>query len=122
MGIKSWIARRGSIGNTARWAGNAYWSIKRRNPSAVIDDVMIELVSVRYSDAKMRPARDALSEIIDSGRMRGLAHLVTNILSIEASYQDNTQEDRFLFLEIITGELEKLKVPSFDIHDQERVF
>lgn len=110
------------MGSTARWAGNSYWSIKRRNPSAAIDDVMIELVSVRYGDANMLPARDALVKIISSGRMRGLAHLVTNILSIEASYQENTQEDRFLFMDIISEELEKLKVPSADIYDPSRAF
>ncbi len=120
--MKSWIARKGSVGGTARWAGNAYWSIKRRNPSASIDDVMVELVSVRYGDAKMLPARDALVKVIGSGQMRGLAHLVTSILSIEAAYQDNSQKDRFLFMDIITEELEKLKVPSVDIYDPARAF
>lgn len=120
MGIKSWLARKGAVGSTARWAGKCYWMIKRRSPTATVDEVMRELILARYGGEPMKPARDSLVELVDKGEIRGLAHLVANILSIEASYQDNTHEDRFLFMDVIIEELDKLKIPSTEIYDPSR--
>ncbi len=116
MGLKKWMAQKGVVGSTARWAGNYYWSIKREKPEASISEIMKELISIRYTSESMQGARDTLIGIIDGGGMRGLAHLVTNILSIEASYQENTRENRFLFMDVIVEELEKLNIPDEEIY------
>lgn len=78
---------------------------------------MKELVVVRYRSDSMKPARDALLSILEKGEMRGLAHLVTNILSIEAKFQENATETRFMFMEIIQEELAKLGIPDREIYD-----
>ena len=49
MGVKKWLASKGAVGGTARWAGNCYWQIKRRTPNATVEQVMKELLAVRYS-------------------------------------------------------------------------
>lgn len=121
MGMKKWLARKGTVGGTARWAGNGYFRIKRQDPDASVDDIMRELVFARYADESLATPRQALIEIIDAGDMRGIAHLVTNILSIEASYGNNTTGNRFLFMDVIQEELESIGVPSSDIYDPSKM-
>jgi hypothetical protein len=120
MGIGKWLARKGNVGGTARWAGNAYWSIKRQSPNAEVKQIMEQMVAIRYHSDSTKRERDALISVIKQGGMRGLAHLVTNILSIEADFRENTQENRFLFMDVIKEELEKLGIPEQDIYDFSR--
>ena len=117
MSISKWLARKGNVGGTARWAGNAYWSIRKRKSDVSIEEVMREIVSVRYRSGSMQPAREALLSIIEKGEMRGLAHLVVNILSIEANFRENSAENRFMFMDVVQEELEKLKIPNGEIYD-----
>ena len=120
MGIGRWFARKGNVGGTARWAGNAYWSIKKRVPDATVEQIMREIVSIRYRADSTNREREALLSIIDNGEMRGLAHLVTNILSIEAGFRSNTAENRFMFMDIIQEELAELRIPDRDIYEVSR--
>lgn len=120
MGIGKWLARRGNVGGTARWAGNAYWSIKKRTPNATAEQIMAEMVAVRYRSDSTKRERDALTAIINQGEMRGLAHLVTSVLSIEAGFRENTSKNRLMFMDVIKEELEKLGIPEQDIYDFSR--
>ena len=118
MGIMKWLARRGAVGGTARWAGKLYWRVKNSQGPQSTDEIMSALVEIRYSNNEA--AKAALLDLIDSGEVHGLAHLVTNILSIEAGYAGNSPEQRFMFLDVIREELEKLGVPSKEIYDPSR--
>lgn len=120
MGIGKWLARRGNVGGTARWAGNTYWSIKKRTPNATAEQIMAEMVAVRYRSDSTKRERDALTATINQGEMRGLAHLVTNVLSIEAGFRENTSKNRLMFMDVIKEELEKLDIPEQDIYDFSR--
>ena len=113
MGIGGFLARKGNIGGTARWAGKLYLSIKKKERNKNINEIMKSIVSIRYAGSQ---EENALNLIIDKGEMRGLQHLVTNILSIEAGFNENTQENRFMFMDIIREELEKLNIPDSDIY------
>jgi hypothetical protein len=117
MSIGKWLARKGAVGGTARWVGTGYLSLKKQNPNASIDQLMLALVAMRYSSGSMNQAQETLVSIIQNGGMRGLAHLATNILGIEAGFNENTQENRYLFMDIIQEELLKLGIPEVCIYD-----
>lgn len=117
MGIAKWLARKGNVGGTARWAAKMYFTMKERAPDASVEQIMEEMVALRYPSVAMKAARNALIATIDNGDMRGLAHLVTNILSIEAGFRENTPENRSMFMDIIEEELAKLGVPEKHIYD-----
>jgi len=112
MGITNWLARKGNVGGTARWTGKLYLSISQENPSAGPTVVIKDIVKIRYSADSQQSIKDALLSHIDSGESRGLAHLVTNILTIESGYRENTQEDRVKFMKIIQEELRQLGIPK----------
>jgi hypothetical protein len=79
MSISNWLARKGAVGGTARWAGAGYLSMKKKNPNANINQIMQALVEIRYSSASTQQVQKSLLRIIQDGEMRGLAHLVTSI-------------------------------------------
>ena len=110
MGIGEWVARKGNVGGTARWAAKLYLDIKKTNPQYHLDNVLSEIICARYSGDKMAPYRDATLNVLRKNNVRGLAHLVTLILTTEASYNDNSMEDKVMFLRIIQEEMEKLGV------------
>lgn len=116
MGIKTWLARKGAVGSTARWAGNLYLKLKKKDPRMSINDVMKELVLIRYRDASSGSIASTFIQQIEEGGVRGLANLVTNILSYEANFSENTGSNRALFIDVILEELQKLNIPGSDIH------
>jgi hypothetical protein len=117
MSIRRWIARKGSVGGTARWAGKFYWSIKKQSPNISINDLLKEIISVRYRSESNSTVKNAFHSIVDEGNMAGLVSLVTNILSVEAGYRENSPENRFMFMEVIREELENLDIPENDIQN-----
>lgn len=117
MSISNWLARKGAVGGTARWAGAGYLAMKNKNPNANINQIMQALVEIRYSSASTQKVQKLLLRIIQDGEMRGLAHLVTNILNIEAGFNKNTQERRFELVGVINEELAKQGVPEGFIYN-----
>ena len=115
MGIKKALARRGAVGSTARWAAKGYSSYVGQHPTATLSDVLRFLVSVRYREDAQEHEKILLN-MINKGRIRGLAHLVTLILIAEAGFAENTQENQSLFRNVIIEELERQSVPSGFIH------
>ena len=87
MGISDWLARKGNVGGTAWWAGKLYLSIKKKEQNKNINEIMKRIVAIRYAGSQ---EEDALNLIIDKAEMHGLQHLVTNILSIESGFNENT--------------------------------
>lgn len=117
MGLKRWIARKGAVGSTARWAAKGYWVCKKQNPDQSINEIMAFLVEARYQGGGTKAVRESLIRIIEKGQVKGLAHLVTNILSIEAGYQENTADNRNSFSAIIMDELRECDIPEEHIYD-----
>ena len=117
MSLRRWLAHKRSVGGTARWAGKLYWSIKKQNPNIRNNDLLKEIISVRYSSQPNSTIKTTFHSIVDKGNMAGLVSLVTNILSVEAGYRENSPENRFMFMEVIREELENLDIPENDIQD-----
>jgi hypothetical protein len=105
------------VGETARWVGKLYLSIMQENPSAPLTVVMSDIIKFRYAAKSSESTKDALLSHVESGESRGLAHLVTNILTVEAGFQENTQKHRFQFMKLIQEELQKFGIPEKIIYD-----
>lgn len=119
MGFGAWLARRGNIGGTARWAGNLYIKIKNQNKELSTKEIMSEIIRYRYPSDSAAHVKEGFLQQINQGRVHGLAHLVTNILSHEAGFRENSAENRRIFMNIILDELAKLKIPQRDIYKPE---
>lgn len=117
MSLKKWFARKGAVGGTARWAAKGYLLSKKRDPGLPFNIVLETLVVTRYQHPRHQSIKDSLIRLIREGQCRGLAHLVTGILGIEAGYQENTAENRYLFMDIIKEELSKYGIPEEHIYD-----
>lgn len=115
MGIKKFIAKRGAVGSTVRWAAKGYFAFTRSEPNAKLEDVLRFLITTRYgTDAESHEA--ILLRMVDKNEIKGLAHLVTLILIAEAGYSENTEVNKSLFRDVIWEELESTEVPSDFIH------
>lgn len=119
MNMKSLLAMnvREIVSDTTRWVGHAYHAILYRSPGTPLPDLMIEIISARYSLPSVRDVRDMVITMIVQDKIRGLAHLVTTILGIEAGYHENTMENRFMFTGIILEELRLLSIQNNIIDD-----
>lgn len=106
MGLMKWLARRGAVGGTARWAANGYRFFRQRHPdkSEVPDNSIFRLMIVnRYElwpDAK---AEQFLLAVVDN--LIGIRGLVAAILTVEAGFTENTPSNQSLFMEVIDEEL-----------------
>lgn len=115
MGIKRAIAKRGAVGATARWAAKGYFAYVQTHSDVELADVMKFLVNARYgSDAKDHER--TIVQMIEQDEIRGLAHLVTIILTAEAGFSDNTEENKAMFRDVIMEVLEAKSIPPDFIH------
>lgn len=119
MNISSWLARKGNVGGTARWVGKLYLSLMHENTSAPLTVVMSDIIKFRYAAKSSESIKNALLSNVESGELRGLAHLATNILTVEAGFQENSQENRFEFMKIIQEELRKFGIPEKVIYNDQ---
>ena len=106
MGITKWLARKGAVGGTARWAGNGYRFFRQRHPdpNQVSDnDIFRLMVRTRYPDDP-----ETLETMLDmAGTTKGLLGLVTLVLSVEAGFTENEWPVQRMFMDVIEEELEK---------------
>lgn len=112
MGIKRWLARRGAVGGTARWATNAYQFLRQRHPDPQEfsdEDLFRLMVVTRYEQMPDPRAEQFLLAI--AGSVRGLQGLVVSILTVEAGFTDNEESIQRMFMEIIAEELERRELP-----------
>ena len=87
MGIGKWLARRGAVGGTARWAANGYKFFRQRHPDPqdFSDSQIFRLMIVtRYETLPDDNAKGLLLQLADE--VMGLRGLVAAILSVEASF------------------------------------
>ncbi|MEW5929572.1 MAG: hypothetical protein AB1941_19125 [Gemmatimonadota bacterium] len=107
MGIAKWLARRGAVGGTARWAANGYKFFRQRHPDPqdFSDSQVFRLMIVtRYETLPNAHAERSLLQLAD--QVLGLRGLVAAILSVEAGFTENTPEAQAMFLDVIAEELE----------------
>ena len=112
MGIKRWLARRGAVGGTARWAINAYQFFRQRHPDPQEfsdNDLFRLMVVTRYEQMPDPGAEQFLLAIADN--VRGLQGLVVSILTVEAGFTDNEESVQRMLMEIITEEMEHRELP-----------
>ena len=108
MGFKSWIARRGAVGGTARWAANAYKLFRQRHSdtSEFSDASLFRLMVVtRYEAFPDEQKQDYL--VSQCGHVHGLVGLVIEILKVEASLHENDGDNIYTFIEVVEDELKK---------------
>ncbi len=122
-GVLRWIARRGAVGGTARWAGRSYKRILKSNPDASQEEICIFLVEHRYKndqDKKMLHDHFAYVKRTLGDSEINLHSLVMGILMLEAGFADLPLKTQELFNEVIKEELHKLKLPNKVIYGESR--
>lgn len=108
VGFKSWIARKGAVGGTARWAANGYKFFRQRHPDPCQfpDASLFRLMVVtRYEAFPDDEKKDYLVSQCDS--VQGLVGLVIEVLKVEASLHENDGDNIYMFIEVIEDELKK---------------
>lgn len=123
------IARRGAVGNTARWAAHLYHRWVRLTPEDPVSMnlLLTALVAARYDlDARVWPGgcsqkmRGALGSLLDAGEIRSICHAVVLILTAEADFADHHCDAKAAFIEVIGAELRAAGVPEEQAFGQDR--
>ena len=109
MGIMKWMARKGAVGGTARWAAQGYAAFANQSPNIDAPDLYRALIAHRY--AVIPNPKQELFLLGIAGQFRGLRGLVVAILTVEAGFTENTPENQQMFMEIIDEELLNNGVP-----------
>ena len=116
MGIKRWLARRGAVGGTARWAANGYKLFRKRHPDrdAFSDkDIFRLMVVSRYEAIPDAHAQTFMLGWADGAA--GLRNLVVGILTVEAGFDENPQSVQEMFMDVIIDVLERQSLPPESI-------
>ena len=107
MGLTKWLARKGAVGGTARWAGKGYKFFRQRHPDpndCSDNDIFRLMVATRYADDP-----ETMEAMLDmAGTAKGLLGLVTLVLSVEAGFNENEWPVQSMFMDVIQEELEEL--------------
>ncbi len=128
MGITGWIARKGAVGSTARWAAKMYHGVIGDNPNWTHEKIIPALIEIRYPSPNDRQIKESVISYKNTikngpgtgGANLGLFHLVVCILTCEAGFSESTSETQRMFMHIIREELEKLNVPT-SIIEKEKI-
>lgn len=113
MGFMKWLARRGNVGGTARWAATSYKFFRQRHPDVneFSDSDIYRLMIVQRYEAFPDP--EAQKFLLDQAtQSKGLNRLVTAVLCWEADFFQNTKETQNMFYEVIDEELRKQGIPE----------
>lgn len=108
MAFFRWLAKKGSVGSTARWAANMYSNLNKKYPGIHGLALYQHLIAFRYPDYSVNQV--TLSRLCDD--VKGLRGFVVMVLTVEAGFLDNTQKNRAMFLEVIDEVLIKHNVPD----------
>ena len=120
MGFGKFIARKGAIGSTARWAASCFMDYFRNYSVGnfktdeelrrEIDKIVYHALKIRFpGDLQHVDAQKILSEYVN-WRHYGYWGFVNSVLIVEAGLHQNSQENISMFGEIIEEELEKANV------------
>ena len=108
MGFTKWLARRGAVGGTARWAANGYRFFRQCHPDHTEfsdTDIFRLMIVTRYETFPNAEAEQFLLSIAD--KLVGLRGLVVSVLTVEAGFTENTPSNQQMFMNVIDEELTK---------------
>jgi hypothetical protein len=119
MGLTKWLARKGNVGGTARWAARMYLKVKKVSPEDPLKDKVLVVIGIRYMDTPLFRNKEFGTHVYsltqDPGPLSGVAGLVVAILMAEAGFTDNTESNKRMFFDIITEELREFGLSNFEI-------
>ena len=114
-GLSAWMARKGAVGGTARWAGDHYLHLKTKDPKITVAEACVKMVNLRitvgvgYSKTKKEMLLEPVNKGIDS-----ILELVRCVLDVEVGqdFDDIWWEEKPLYQDVIKEELRKKGVPE----------
>lgn len=118
MGFTEWMARKGNVGGTARWAAKGYKLIKSQNPTA--DQVEIYRLLIKHRYAALPNPRIESFILAMADKINGLRGLVVIILDLEAGFTENTPQNQQMFMRIIVEELQKSGITLNEIYGDQK--
>ena len=109
MGLSKWLARKFSVGSTARLLAKQYkWFRENKFKMSATDKLIFnEMIISRFKF----PESQKLIKMVDTGEINGLKQLTIEFLTIEAGFKENTIEMQIMFSEVIEEELIKKNIP-----------
>jgi hypothetical protein len=119
MGMGKWMARKGSIGQTAQWVAQAFWGAigsqlieienldTEEGTNQETRKVVLFALNARFNGDTEHPDYIKIIESYDEVFGPGLAGFTVAILDVEADFMKNTEANRKMFWEVIYEELEK---------------
>lgn len=109
MSFQKWITRRLAVGGTARLFAKQYIWLRQNKYKPDTPDRLIynDIIMMRF---KYPQTRD-LMQMVENGSIKGLKHLVIEVLAIEAGFKENTLQNQIMFIEVIVEELLKKNIP-----------
>ena len=110
MGMSDWIARKGNIGGTARWAAKSYKVLAGGDENIELSMLFEALIRHRYA---VLPNPEQENRLLSTaGQLRGLNDLVVAILAVEAGFRELPIDTQQKWRQIIDEELEKANIPA----------
>jgi hypothetical protein len=113
MGFSKWLARKGNVGGTARAVARAYISMKRQKPTITVDEAVDIIIGLRYQNGPNKLIVSGLSK--GGGRGASLSRLAVAILTVEASFMENTANTKNMFIDVIMEEMVNLGLSESEI-------
>ena len=110
MGMSDWIARKGNIGGTARWAAKSYKVLTGGDENIELSTLFEALIRHRYAVLPNPEQENRL--LSNAGQLRGLNDLVEAILAVEAGFRELPLDTQQKWRQIINEELEKANIPA----------
>ena len=110
MGLLKWMARRGAVGEAARWAGRLYNEFKLEDP-----DIHGLALYEKLIDKRFEHSKDTLNERLmrrQVGEIGSLEYFVCFLLMMETRFGRNPIESQMQFAEVVAEELKKCGVPD----------
>jgi len=112
MGLMKWLARRGTVGKTARREADSLLSIRgqHRSRASLPEKALFRLmVAARFKDHPDEAGERLMLSVVDE--MVGLRELVAAFLTCEADFAKRPASTRRMLMEVIDEELEKKGIP-----------
>jgi hypothetical protein len=132
--FRKWLARKGSVGRTARWVADQYkWSkehyghfnntqiyrlmLSHRYQGALLEGIMSGRSAITFNSSSSDPKIDRLSYLLSKiDSKKGLAALVITILEVEKAFGKRKASDKEELRKVIIEELEKFDLTYEEIH------
>lgn len=114
--VGKWVARRGAVGSTARWAAKAYRHYRTLHPDrATVPDTEIHrlMIEARYKVLDKPAQKEALLKAV--ARDEGLENVVLMILVYEADLPTDMPDFLNETMDVVEEELEKAGMTDKEI-------